>query len=170
MRSSDAISSATRRAEELAPIRPTRQIFPASGPRPAPISMLKSSSSCLRTAASSTPVGHAHGVERPQPLAGRRQQREAEAVEAVGEHAMMPLVPRPARLEPFFLHDRQRLAQRVDERRRHRVVVLATDPVVLEQLQIEVEAAALDALASARGPNTTGARPDGAPRHFCVQL
>jgi len=42
---------------EPEPMRPIRQIRPASGPSPAPISMLNSSSNCLRTAASSTPSG-----------------------------------------------------------------------------------------------------------------
>ena len=37
------------------PIRPTRQIFPARGPRPAPISILCLVSRLLRIAASSTP-------------------------------------------------------------------------------------------------------------------
>ena len=58
---------------------------------------------------------------------------------------MVPLVPRPARLEPFFLDNRQRLVERIDQRGRHRVVILAPHPVVLEQLQVEVEAAALHA-------------------------
>ena len=51
---------------------------PASGPRPAPISMSNSSSRRFRTGASSTPSGHDHGVQRPQPLRRRRQQCEAE--------------------------------------------------------------------------------------------
>ena len=54
----------------------------------------------------------------------------------------MTLVPRDARLEAFLLDHHQRFPQRVDQRRRQRVVVLASHPVVLEQPEIEVEAAA----------------------------
>ncbi|PYR06773.1 MAG: hypothetical protein DMG00_17810, partial [Acidobacteria bacterium] len=61
-----------RRGEELAPISPTREIFPASGPRAAPISMLNSSSRCLRTAA--------------QPVV--LEQREIE-IEAAAPHALL---------------------------------------------------------------------------------
>src|SRR5207245_3120646 len=43
--------------DEPDPMSPTRQIFPASGPRPAPISMLYRSSRCFLTAASSIPSG-----------------------------------------------------------------------------------------------------------------
>ena len=84
----------------------------ASGerPRPAPISMLNSSSSRRRTAASSTPSGTLHRVQRPETLAGGRQQRQAERLEPGGERAMIPLVPRPALLESFFLDDGERFA------------------------------------------------------------
>ena len=44
----------------------------------------------------------------------------------------------------FFLDHEQRLAQRVDQRARHGVVILAPHPVVLEKLEIEIEASARD--------------------------
>jgi hypothetical protein len=47
---------------------------------------------------------------------------------------MVGAVPLPARLEPFLVDRRERLAERVDERRGDRVVILAVDPVVFEQL------------------------------------
>ena len=139
--------STIRRGAELAPIRPTRQIFPASGPRPAPISMLNSSSRCLRTAASSTPSERgtrtAFSVQSRSPSGGSTD--KPSVFEPLDQGAVIALVPRPSRLEPFFLDDRQRFVERVDERRRHRVVILPPQPVVLEQLQVEVEAAARDA-------------------------
>ena len=107
--------------------------------------MLNSSSSCLRTAASSTPSGTRTAFSVHSRSPSRRQHRQPERAQPVDQRAMVALVPRPARVEPFLLDDRQRLVQRIDERRRHRVVILAPEPVVLEQLQVEVEAAALHA-------------------------
>src|SRR5713226_323415 len=71
-RSSAPSSRRISRGAEPAPISPTRQIFPASGPRPAPISMLNSSRRCLRTAASSTPPGTrtAFSVQSLSPFGG----------------------------------------------------------------------------------------------------
>jgi hypothetical protein len=57
---------------------------------------------------------------------------------------MMTFMPREPRLQPLLLDDLQRLAQRVDQVRAERVVILAVHPVVFEQLQIQVEAAARD--------------------------
>ena len=48
-------------------------------------------------------------------------------------------------------------------------MILPVDPVVLQQREIEIEAAARSArLPSARAENATGASPDGAPSPFCV--
>ena len=91
------------RGDELAPIRPTRQILPASGPRPAPISMLNSSSRCLRTAASSTPSGtrtafsvHSRSPsrgssERPSARERRRRARGGCARAAPSARRALPL-------------------------------------------------------------------------------
>ena len=128
--------------DELWPISPTRQIFPASGPRPEPTSMLKRESRSLRRPRFVHALRHAHRVQRPEPLALGRQQPEAHGGERRGERAVVPFVPRPSRLEPLLLDGRERLVQRVDERRRDRVVVLPPHPVVLEQAEVEVEAAA----------------------------
>ena len=127
---------------------------------PAPISMLNSSSRCLRTAASSTPSGTrtAFSVHSRSPSRGSSD--SPSGASAVDQRAMVPLVARPARVEPLFFDDRQRFVQRVDERRRHRVVILAAQPVVLEQREIEVEAAALARAARARAART---RPAPAP-------
>ena len=95
--------------------------------------MLNSSSRCLRTAASSTPSGTRTAFSVHSRSPSRRQHRQAERRQRLEQRAMVALVPRPARLEPFLLDDRQRLVQRVDQRRRHRVVILAAQPVVLEQ-------------------------------------
>lgn len=48
------------------------------------------------------------------------------------------LMTAPSCLEAFFVDGREGLGQGRDERRRHRVVILSPEPVVLEQLQIEV--------------------------------
>src|SRR5262245_42715498 len=84
-------------------------------------------------------VGDPHGVERPQPLALLWQQREAERRERSDKRLVMAFVAGPARFEPFFFDDRKRLIKSVDERRRHSVVILPANPVVLEQGEIEVE-------------------------------
>ena len=105
-----------------------------AGPRPAPISMLKCCSRYLRTAASSTPCGTvtAFSVHRRSP--GDGQQRQSEWIERFRRTRLMVLlVPRPARLQSFFFDAGERFAQRVDQRRGHRVVILAPHPVVLEQ-------------------------------------
>src|SRR4051812_16325330 len=48
-------------------------------------------------------VGDFHRVERPQPLALRRQQREPESGEPVGKREMVAAMALPPRLQPFFL-------------------------------------------------------------------
>jgi hypothetical protein len=88
--------------------------------------------------------GDAHRVERPEPLARRRQQVEADRRQAARQRLVMAFVPRPPRLEPFLVHRDQRFAERVDHRGRQRVMILAPHPVVLEQCEIHVEAAARD--------------------------
>jgi hypothetical protein len=85
---------------------------------------------------------NARGVEGLQPLACGRQQAQAHRVHGDGKHPVRELVPRPARLKPLLFDRRQRFVERVDQRRRHRVVVLARDPVVLEQPEVEMEAPA----------------------------
>ena len=78
---------------------------------------------------------------------------------------------RPPLLESFFIDGEQRFAQRVDQRRRDRVVILPSDPEALEQRQIEIETAAGDLKRErACALNVIGASPDGAPMPFCVQL
>ncbi len=91
-------------------------------------------------------VGDPDRIERPQPLAFPRQHRQTQLRQRLEERAMIPLVASPARVEPFLFDDRQRFVQRVDQRGRHRVVVLAAQPVVLEQREVEVEAAAFHPL------------------------
>src|SRR5262249_26557690 len=57
---------------------------------------------------------------------------------------MIALVALPSRLEPFFLDQGQRLGQRADESRGDSVVVLSSNPIVLEQLEVEIKASTLD--------------------------
>ena len=75
---------------------------------------------------------------------------------------MVPLVPRPARLEALFLDDRERFGQRVDERGRHRVVIL---PAAASSPRAAADRSrscgTCTRRSSARGPKTTGASPDG---------
>src|SRR5678815_77262 len=46
---------------------------------------------------------NAYGVQRPQTLFGRRQQRETHRIEAGGKRVMMPLVARPTRFQSFLI-------------------------------------------------------------------
>ncbi len=92
-------------------------------------------------------VRDANCVERPQPLALWRQHRQAHVREPRNERPMIALVPGPSSVEPFLLHNRERLVERAHERGRHRMVIRALQPVVLEQLEIQIEAAALHAAA-----------------------
>src|SRR5262245_34342304 len=57
---------------------------------------------------------------------------------------MIAFVALPSRLEPFFLDHGQRLSQRTDESGGDGVVVLSSNPIVLEQLQVEVKASTFD--------------------------
>src|SRR6184192_1054138 len=81
---------------------------------------------------------HAHRVERPEPVAFAWKQRQADLLQPIDERPVIPLVARPSRIEPFFFHDGERLGERIDERGRHRVVILPLEPVVLEKPQIEI--------------------------------
>src|SRR5688500_11753746 len=96
-------------------------------------------------------IGDADGVQRPQSFAGARQQREAEMVERARERLVIFAMTGVARLESLFLDCRHRLPQRQHQRRRDGVVILATDPIILEQREIEVEAAARRAALERRG-------------------
>src|SRR5580765_8117120 len=80
------------------------------------------------------------GVEAVQAIAFRRKERQANRRQPFDECLVIPLVARPPRVEPFFVHDVQRFVQRAEQRRRHRVVVLPVDPVVLQEAEVEVEA------------------------------
>ena len=97
------------------------------------------------TAASSTPSGTRTAFSVHSRSSGRRQQRNAEPLETGGERKMVPAMARPACLQPLFFRDHERRMQRVDERRRQRVMILAPDPVVLEQSDVQVEASRRDA-------------------------
>ena len=162
-------SSTTFASVEPAPIRPTRQILP--GERTEAGADLDVESSQQRGAhgrlVDAVGTRTAFSVHSRSP---RRQQRDAERLEPGGEREVVAAMARPARLEPFFLDDDERLVQRVDERRRDRVVILAADPVVLEQREIQIEAARRHARLSSARENVIGASPDGAPSPFCVQL
>ena len=48
-------------------------------------------------------VGYADGVQRLQPFARWRKERQAHRLEPGREHPVVALVARPARLEPFLL-------------------------------------------------------------------
>ena len=78
-------------------------------------------------------IRNAHGVEGPETLALRRQNRQPKFLQALEESVMISFMASPARLEPFFFDECQCLVQRLDERRGHRVVVLAPNPLVFEQ-------------------------------------
>ena len=100
------------RGDELAPIRPTRQILPASGPRPGADLDVELVEQVLAHGGFVDAVGHADRVQRPEPLAFAAAARERPSVaSAVDERAMIALVPRPPRLEPFFFDDRQRFVR-----------------------------------------------------------
>ena len=60
------------------------------------------------------------------------------------EGAVNLLVTPPPGLEPFVLDLGQRFGECVDEGRRNRVVVFPSHPEVEEQIEVEVEAPALD--------------------------
>ena len=104
--------------------------------------MLNVVSSVVRTAASSTPAGTrtAFSVQSRSPAAAaatspspRRPRR------ARGDAARAaPAAPRSPSSSTISSASRKR----VDQRGAHRVVVLASDPVVLEQPQVQIEAAA----------------------------
>src|SRR3954471_9464141 len=86
-------------------------------------------------------VRYAHGIQRPQAFRARRQQRHPERLETGSERLMVAPMPRPPRLQPFLFDDRQRFVQRVNQRSRDRVMVFAANPEILEQPEIQVEAA-----------------------------
>ncbi len=126
---------------------------------------------CCRDCAPQTPSGTRDRIQRPEPLALRRQQRQPERLQAVDERAMIPLVPRPARLEPFLLHDRQRLVERADERATTSCGGTCAGASSPRAAADRNRSCGTSRAARARAVRTTtGARPDGAPRHFCVQL
>src|SRR5947199_5638200 len=89
-------------------------------------------------------VGNADRVERPKTLAFWCEERQTARSERLREREVIPLVTRPPRFESLLLDDRERFVERVHERGRHRVMVLALRPIFLEQREIEIEAAALD--------------------------
>jgi hypothetical protein len=147
-----------------------RTMRPDSGPRPAPISMLKSSRSCFLTAASLHAIGHADRVERPEALPFGRQQLEAHGAERRGKDEVVAPMARPPRFEALLLYGQERLAQRVDQRCRDGVVVLAPDPVVLEQLIGRGRSFAWEravSIARGREHDRAPARTED-PTHFCV--
>ena len=91
-------------------------------------------------------VRDAHGVQRPQPLAFAAAARDSPIAFSPSMNARWLRSCRAQRASsPSSSTIASASSQRADQRRRHRVVILPAHPVVLEQLQIEVEAAALHA-------------------------
>ena len=115
-------------------------------------------------AASSTPSGTrtAFSVQSRSP--GRRQQRETQRVETRHQGKMVALVALPTCVEPFFVDDGERLAQRINQRRRNRVVIPPAHPVVLEQREIEIEAPRGTRAARSREQKTRAVRDRTARR------
>ena len=122
------------------PIRPMRQTFPFSGPRPAPISidvLVAQAASDLGLVDS---LRHPDGGERGDAAGGvLHVEGEAHRLQAVPEHLRVRPVTFPARLEALLDHEAQAFAEGVDERRGDRVVVGAVPaPVALEEVEVEV--------------------------------
>ena len=115
-------------------------------------------------------LGHADGVQRPQPLAFRRQQREPERVEPVDERQVILLVPRVPRLETFLLDDSERFVQREPAAPRSCGDTRGAASNLRAARGRDRSCGGGRGASSARVEKVIGASPDGAPRPFCEQL
>src|SRR5713226_382113 len=122
---------------------PIRQIFPARGPSPAPISMLNSLSSVFLTSASFTPSGQRTAFIW-QLILLLDQELEPHRFEPCLERVVMALVPRPTVLQPFLADEEQRLMQSEERIRRRGVVVGAGARAPVAEQEVHVHEPGVD--------------------------
>src|SRR3954466_14079888 len=111
-------------------------------------------------------IRHPYGVQRPQALRHRRQQRQSEGIEAGHERLVMTAVSLPSRLQAFLLDNRKRLVKSVDERSRDGVMVFSPQPEVLEQRQVQIEAPGRRAVLERSTRKGNGSKAGGCAKPF----